>query len=155
MSRVLLLLLFAAVVIATPVQYIVKQKVSEPYPGLFQPAFGGVPSQSGILEERKPQIDVAYADGSSRAFTHQELLYDSGVQSLSVFNSGFYRDKAARARHPETTAWLKERVEELGNGSMAREAVITRVNTKYSTTGAFAPQSQVVDEMRVVFQEAR
>lgn len=62
-------LVFALVGLSLPVQVYVKEHVSEPYPGLFQPRFSGVPSYGSKVSFRDIVLKV---DG--RAIAEEEFL---------------------------------------------------------------------------------
>lgn len=98
---------FVLALCALPVQVVVREVVGEPYPGLYQPSFGGVPLTGGEATTTDAVVTLDYADGRTRAMSMAEALPPTGILPRYVFSRGF-RDQAT-ADDPRTVAWLRER----------------------------------------------
>ncbi len=99
---------FAAVLLALPVQVAVREVWSEPYPGLYQPSFGGAPRSAAVATTLEPRVDVEATDGSVTPVPFRDLLPPTPVLETTVFRSAFY--SADNAAEPQTRAWLRGRV---------------------------------------------
>jgi hypothetical protein len=107
-TRVVVRLVFAAVLAALPVQVGVREVFSEPYPGLYQPSFGGAPKSSRVAAAHEPRVTVRSSDGSVVAVPFRSLLPPTPVLELPVFRAAFGQDEVVR--NPETRAWLRDQV---------------------------------------------
>jgi len=95
----------------------------EPYPALYQPAFGGAVPGGGVAVTRQPAVLVTYADGSEATYDHDDVMAASPYQRASVFRSAF-GPESPRRTHPENVRWLVERVTALGGGREPVEIVL-------------------------------
>lgn len=122
--------LFAAALLALPVQVAVREIWSESYPGLYQPSFGGAPSSAAVATALEPRVDVEATDGSVTEVPFRDLLPPTPVLETAVFRSAFYSpDNAAE---PETRAWLRDRVIAWRPGIDPSEVTITWEDVEYA-----------------------
>ena len=98
---------FVLALCALPVQVAVREVAGEPYPGLYQPSFGGVPLRGDRATTTDAVVTLQYADGRTRDLTMAEAMPPTGILPRYVFARGF-RDQAT-ADDPRTVAWLRER----------------------------------------------
>ena len=87
----------------------------EPYPALYQPAFGGAVPGGGVAVTREPAVLVTYADGSRETYDHDDVMAESPYQRASVFRSAF-GPTSPRRTDPDNVRWLVDRVTALGDG---------------------------------------
>src|SRR5690606_17094890 len=106
--RVLLGLLLAAFA----GQVVVKERWREPYPGLFQPGFPGDVPDGRVAVGAAPLVEVTYDDGARRDFTHLDIMAPSKSSRIMVYRNAFAPTSAGR-EHPQTIAWLRERLVDL------------------------------------------
>lgn len=102
-------MLFLLAALALPVQVLLRAAFGEPYPGLYQPSFGGVPEAGNVAITREPKITIVYDDGTRRRVKITGLLPSTPQVEAPIFRSAFYDPK--RARDPETLKWIRERIE--------------------------------------------
>ncbi|WP_432570312.1 hypothetical protein [Kineococcus sp. SYSU DK005] len=98
---------FALAVIALPLQVGIRHLASEPYPGLYQPSFGGVPLAGREAVTTEAEVTLELAGGQRRTSSVEEVLPPTGVLPRYVFARGFGDQEAAD--DPRTVAWLRER----------------------------------------------
>ena len=98
---------FALALCALPVQVAVREVAGEPYPGLYQPSFGGVPISGGRATTTDAVVTLTYVDGRTRQLPIAQALPPTGILPRSVLEQGF-RDQAT-ADDPRTVVWLRER----------------------------------------------
>ncbi len=134
MRRVLVRGLFALLLIGFVVQLAVAKVWTEPYPGLFQPGFGGFGGAQGRPENMatvpEPTVMATYADGSTSTFSHRDVMERSKSGRMAVFQSAFGTDSPRRS-DPQTVAWLQERLTELDGGRRPVSAVISWRDVAY------------------------
>jgi len=137
-TTVLLRALFALTVVSVPLQLGVARLVSEPYPGLFLPAFGAVPPDPGQRVVGVRSIEVDYADGTQVQYTSDDLFPEVELEA-PMLDFAFYGE---RGQDPASAEWLAQRVEELGDRGPAREARLEWTRLTYSTTDDAPPTSE-------------
>jgi hypothetical protein len=120
---------FAAAVLTLPAQMLVRQVVAEPYPGLYQPSFGGVPQQGDAATTLEPEITVHFADGRTEAWTSEDVLPPTPVLENEVMRKAF--TGAAPAQDPETLRWLRDRILARSPGSDPASVVIAWQEVEY------------------------
>lgn len=101
---------------------------TEPYPGLFQPGFGGFGGKQGAPENMTtvPQsvVTASYADGSTATFVDWVVMEQSKSAPSAVFQSAFGAHRT-RPFDPRTVAWLERRLADLHDGRRPVRAVIS------------------------------
>lgn len=111
MTALRLRVLFAVAVLLLPVQVLFRAAVDEPYPGLYQPSFGGVPQEGTEAATVEPKVTVTYVDGSVEAVPFAEILPQGGPTARSLlFRSAFLTEE--RAQDPRTLELVARRLEE-------------------------------------------
>ena len=105
MNKTAIRVLFAAAVIALPVQLLVARFIDEPYPALFQPSFAGTPLVKGKLTKTIPTVTLELANGTSEVIPFTDVLPQSRLAPAVVFRAAFYDEKKATA--PATVEWLR------------------------------------------------
>lgn len=150
MNRVLVRGLFAVAVAALPVQLVVREVGSEPYPGLYQPSFGGTVAEGLDYQTYEPLVTVIERDGTERKVDYRDVLPPTPVLPLSVFRSAFEDDK--RSQDPQTARWLRSRLLVLDPGSDPQSATIewVRVDRQIGST-----RSQVAEVAKTVVLDVR
>ncbi|MCI2239892.1 hypothetical protein MO973_36965 [Paenibacillus sp. TRM 82003] len=120
-------LVFALAVLALPAQVAIRHVASEPYPGLYQPSFGGVPLAGREAVTTEAEVTLEFAGGATRAVGVEEVLPPTRVLPRFVFTRGFGTQE--RADDPRTVAWLRERVAALD------ERTATAVDVRWQRVG--------------------
>ncbi|WP_344476579.1 hypothetical protein [Kineococcus aurantiacus] len=133
---------FALAVLALPVQVAVRELAGEPYPGLYQPSFGGVPLTGGRATTTEAVIHLGYADGHTRRIPVEEALPPTGILPRYVLLRGF-RDQRT-AEDPRTVAWLRQRWADDPEGT------VTAFDVQWQQVGY-----SVQDGSRTVLREGR
>ena len=141
---------FVLVLAGFAMQVAVDEVWREPYPGLFQPAFGGTGPEAGVVESDEPTVTVAYADGSTETFTHLEVMAQAKSSPTRVFSTAF-RPESPRRDLPGTVAWLEERVSDLGGGREPVRAVISWRTVRYDLDDDGPPRVTVGDRTVIPF----
>lgn len=108
MRRWLIRGVFVVAVVALPFQLAIREIKSEPYPGLYQPSFGGAVSAGPAYETVDPRITVTDADQTTYQIAYQDLLPPTRVIGSAVFRSAFHDDQ--RSQDPRTASWLRQRL---------------------------------------------
>jgi hypothetical protein len=132
MSRIFIRVVFAALLVGFTAQMAVTKVWREPYPGLFQPGFGGFGGQQGqpgtMATVPAPTVTATYADGSTATFSDRDVMARSKSAPAAVFRSAFAAagpgSPRLRPLDPRTSAWLDARLTELGGGRRPTSAVI-------------------------------
>lgn len=146
-ALVVLLLAFVA-------QSAVREVWAEPYPGLFQPAFGGTPPPGHVVEVTEPFVRVAYTDGSRAVFSHRQVMSEARVLPVAVFNSAFFPG-SPRAADERNHEWLRARVSELGDGRAIQSLDVDWTTTTYDMAGRRPPESVVSQHVGMSVGENR
>ena len=135
MTPMRLRVLFAVAILLLPAQILFKAAIGEPYPGLYQPSFGGVPQEGTEARTVEPRVVVTYADGTSDIVPFEEVLPEGGPSARSLlFRSAFLSEE--RALDPRTVALVAGRLESRA-GKPAIEMSIDWQNVRYDLrTGA-------------------
>ena len=120
---------FAAAVVALPLQLAVRDLAAEPYPGLYQPSFGGEVSSGPTYDSVEPRIAVTDADGSTRQLGVDAVLPPTGVDPGAVFRSAFR--EGPRAHDPDTAFWLRQRLQALEPGSDPQDVTVDWVHVEH------------------------
>lgn len=121
-SRWLVRGVFVAAVVALPLQLVVREALAEPYPGLYQPSFGGTISSGSTYSSVEPRVTVTEADGALRRVGADALLPHTGVDEGAVFRSAFH--EGPRAHDSRTADWLRERLKHLAPESEPRTVTV-------------------------------
>ena len=127
---------------------------SEPYPGLFQPAFGGSVDEAGTTSVMEPTVTASYADGTTESFSHRDVMAQSKSLQVAVFTSAFGPD-SPRRDDPETVAWLERRLAVLGGGKQPESAVLDWREVTYDLADEQAPRSSTTERTTIDFGSAR
>ncbi|WP_127129781.1 hypothetical protein [Georgenia sp. SYP-B2076] len=122
----------------------------EPYPGLFQPAFGGTGPVVGTVDSDEPTVTVTYADGTAATYTHLEVMAQAKSSPTRIFSTAF-GPKSPRRDLPGTTAWLERRVADLGGGREPVSAVIDWRTAHYDLSGEAPTRFTEVDRTVIPF----
>jgi hypothetical protein len=134
MRRICVRGLFALLLVGFVAQVVVMKVLTEPYPGLFQPGFGGFGGNQGRPEAMatvaQPVVTVTYANGSTATFSHRSVMERSKSGQLAVFESAFGAD-SPRHPDPQTVAWLEKRLIDLGGGRQPLRAIVSWRNVTY------------------------
>ncbi|GAA4286672.1 hypothetical protein GCM10022262_10310 [Georgenia daeguensis] len=131
-------------------QVAVDEMWREPYPGLFQPGFGGIGPVAGTVDSDEPTVTVDYADGGSETFSHLEVMAQAKSSPTRVFSTAF-RPDSPRRDLPETVAWLEERVSVLAGGREPVRAVISWRTVHYDLDEDGPPRVTVGDRTVIPF----
>ena len=99
---------FLAAVVALPFQVVVREVFSEPYPGLYQPSFGGDVTRGSTFTNVEPRVTVREADGSSHRVPYTAVLPRTGALPQAVFRSAL--GDPVRAQDPQTRRWLRQQL---------------------------------------------
>jgi hypothetical protein len=142
--------IFVLVLTGFAFQVTVDEIWREPYPGLFQPAFGGIGPVAGTVDSDEPTVTVTYADGESATFTHLEVMAQAKSSPTRVFSTAF-RPESPRRDLPETVEWLEKRVSDLGGGREPVSAVISWRTAHYDLHDDGPPRFTVGDRTVVPF----
>lgn len=142
--------IFVLLLVGFLVQVAVNAIWREPYPGLFQPAFGGTGDVAGTVESDEPTVTVTYTDGTTATFTHLEVMAQAKSSPTRVFSTAL-GPKSPRRDLPETVAWLEQRVSDLGGGRQPVSALIDWRTAHYDLTGDGPPQYTEVDQTLIPF----
>jgi len=142
--------IFVLVLAGFAVQVAVNEIWREPYPGLFQPAFGGTGPVAGTVESDEPTVTVTYADGGTTTFTHLQVTAQAKSSPTRVFSTAF-RPESPRRDLPGTVAWLEERVSDLGGGREPVRAVISWRTVSYDLDDNGPPHVTVSDRTVIPF----
>ncbi len=110
--------LFAAAVVALPAQVLLRAAVDEPYPGLYQPAFGGVPQEGAVAFTTEHEITVSYEGARSERLTVRDILPPASVSRVDIFRAGFYHEE--RAEDVRTRRWLRKQILKATGGNPQR-----------------------------------
>lgn len=126
----------------------------EPYPGLFQPAFGGFGGEQGRPENMTtvPQlaVTVTYTDGGTRTFSYLDVMKQSKSDPLTVFTSAFGPGSPRRS-DPRTVAWLDRRLTDLGAGRRPVHAVLAWHKVTYDVDTRQPLRTTTTDSLDVAF----
>lgn len=136
--------LFALAVVALPIQYVIEHRSGEPYPGLYQPSFSGVPQRGDQAFTSEPVVVVTYGDGSREEFTASRLLPDNPVVPTSTLTSALVDGDGAD--DPRTARWLRDLV--LASGPRRddpSEAAVRVVTTAYDLDGGRSERTGAKD----------
>ena len=95
---------------------------SEPYPGLYQPSFGGDVPVGKSYTTLEPRVTVTDADGSATRIAYEDLLPPTDVVPQTVFRHAFLHSR--EADDPGTARWLRGRLVALAPGSDPRTLTI-------------------------------
>lgn len=122
MDRWRVRVLFAGAVLLLPVQILLRATVGEPYPGLYQPSFSGVPQERTEAITVEPKVTVTYSDGTAETVPFTEILPEGGPSARSLpFRSAFFTDERAQDRR--TVELVADRLE----ARAGRPATLMRV----------------------------
>lgn len=143
-------LLFLAVLVALPAQVLVRERYSEPYPGLYQPSFGGAPRSPEVARTLEPRVVVETAEGREVPVAFRELLPPTPVLQTAVFRSAFY--PRGNALEPQTRAWLRGRVTAWNPRIHATAVEVTWEDVEYDVHSG---DRQVISTNRVITIDVR
>jgi hypothetical protein len=141
----------ALLLIIFPAQLAVLVIWGEPYPGLFQPKFGGELPVNGTVRAQEPILTVTFTDGSSSTFSHLQVMDQAKSLPLSIFRSAF-GPTSPRRSDPRTVAWLKDKLHELGGGREPEQAVIDWRTVTYDLDEQRPPTYISTDRTVVTFR---
>jgi hypothetical protein len=141
---------FGLVVVAFVVQLVMIKVWHEPYPGLFQPAFGGRHARGGTTTVQQPTVTATYTDGTTTTFGHRDVMARSKSLQLAVFRSAFGPDSPRRS-DPDTLAWLNRRLSDLGGGRQPDYAVLSWRAVAYDLDGDRPPRVTTTDRTVISF----
>jgi hypothetical protein len=139
-----------AVLVVFAVQLAATKIWAEPYPGLFQPSFGGAVPPAGTAVVEEPTVTVDYTDGTSATFSHLQVMAQSKSLPLAVFKSAFGPDSPRRSA-PDTISWLERRLSDLGGGRQPERAVIEWRDVTYHLDDGLPPRSVDTDDTVITF----
>ena len=139
--------LFVAALAALPVQTLVRHGGTEPYPGVYQPSFGGEVPQGSDYRTYEPVVMVRERDGATRTVDYRDVLPHTAVLPLPVFKSAFADDR--RAGDPRTGQWLRERLLALSPGSDPQEVTVTWAYVE-RRIGSTVPGATDVDKVETI-----
>ncbi|MCK6210635.1 hypothetical protein KZX45_08790 [Georgenia sp. EYE_87] len=142
--------IFILVLTGFVAQVAVDEMWREPYPGLFQPGFGGIGPVAGTVDSDEPTVTVVYTDGGSATFTHLEVMAQAKSSPTRIFSTAF-RPDSPRRDLPGTVAWLERRVSDLGGGREPVRAVISWRTAHYDLDDDGPPRFTVGDRTVVPF----
>lgn len=138
-ARVAARVLLALVLLVFVGQLGVLRVAREPYPGLFQPSFGGKVTGGSTTAISEPTVTATYTDGSTATFTHRAVMAQSQSLPSAVFSSAFAPDSPRRSA-PETVRWLRQRLTDLGGGRHPERAVINWRTVTYDLHDELPPR---------------
>src|SRR5688572_3021848 len=145
MPAVAVRLLFAALVVALPIQVAVRELVGEPYPGLYQPSFGGDPARGDFALTTEAAVTVIDRDGERHRVEVDDVLPEgTRVLRSTVFHAAFFDPE--EANHPETVHWLRGRVRSLVPG----EPAAVHIEWQRVRTAFDGGSREVVEVLRTV-----
>lgn len=136
---------FGLALLILPVQHVVSSVSAEPYPGLYQPSFGGRVPEGDVAVTLEPEVTVVEADGEERSVAHDELLPTTRVLTPVVFEQAFLR--GSHAQDAATAAWLRERLTDLDPGSDPRALRIVWREVEHDLGTSRARVLGTVDEV--------
>lgn len=108
MSTTLLRILFGAAVLVFVGQLGFRALSTEPYPGLFQPAFGVVPQDGDVAISGRIELVATYADKHVERLTVEEFLPATRTVPSAIVNAAF--SDPLRAQDVRTVAWVRQRL---------------------------------------------
>lgn len=117
---------FVAALAVLPVQTLVHHGAPEPYPGIYQPSFGGAVMEGVDYQTYEPVVSVVDASGSKSTVDYRDVLPPTPVVPFSVFRSAFEDD--ARAHDPRSERWLRQRLMTLAPGGDPQTVVVDWVH---------------------------
>ena len=123
-----LVALFAVTIISLPVELAVSAKFGEPYPGIFQPGFGGVPEEDGAIFYERPEVAIVDSSGSKSITDFKSLAPDVGSESQVVLARAIGETDSRRS--PETVDFLRKAAQGAVGGTPTQLA-ISWVSYKY------------------------
>lgn len=139
---------FAAAVVALPVQMVVDRALSEPYPGLFQPGFSGVFQQGDVATAREPEATVRYADGRDEVVPWQALLPEgTAVLPLAVLRRLTLTPGVAD--DPETATFLRGRISDRRPGGDPEVLTVAWRRVAYPLDGGPSRVLAVEETVRI------
>jgi hypothetical protein len=113
-------LIFALTGLSLPIQMYVKDRVGEPYPGLFQPSFANFPDVGNAIKYRVIDLDV---DG--RTVDAEKLFPGSNTGKRRKLLESMFPPNGDKARvDTETRARLRSRLSD-AHGAKARTLTAT------------------------------
>lgn len=115
-------MVFALAILLLPAELVIQKLVDQPYPGIYQPSFAGTPVVNDVLTAKVPLVHVTFADSSVVDVPFEDVLPDSKLLDLSVFNSAF--ESQIRANSPETVDWLRNDLEQKFPGQEPTKMVV-------------------------------
>lgn len=127
-------LLFVAVIVLYVSQLIVRVVVSEPYPGLFQPAFGWNSERDGVVKSTESTILVRFTDGTESVIDADALLPEAEVVKWGILRAAFFEE--SKLQDPRTKAWLQERLSLLEQTRHAESVQVQWDEVRYATDSA-------------------
>jgi hypothetical protein len=134
-QRRLVRTVFVLLPLAFALQLGVVHVAEEPYPGLFQPSFGGKVVGGRTASTAEPLVTATYEDGSTATFSHRQVMAQSRSLPSIVFASAF-DPRSPRHSAPATVAWLEHRLTDLGGGRHPERAVIEWRTVAHPLDGA-------------------
>lgn len=145
--------LFVAAPLLFAAQIVAVEFVREPYPALFQPAFGGGVPKGGVASTIAPVFVATYPDGTTAEFDHLDVMAQAQVTRSFVVQSTWGQDTPRRT-DPDNAAWLRERLARLGDGREPVSATIEWRRTAHDLSGQRPPATEVARSVVVDLEEA-
>lgn len=122
--------LFALVFVIWAGCYLAGVRGDEPFPALIQPGFGYVLDDEDQVEWVDTRYAVEFAGGGVEEVDYHDLLPDAGA-SADVMAFKVFSDEAVE--DPETAAWVRDRLDELGYDGDPVRLTVTLVEVTADT----------------------
>lgn len=149
-GRLAVRVLFALVLLVFIAQVVVTDGRREPYPALFQPSFGtGSVTPEGTVIRPQATVVAIFADGTTASYDHMDIMGQAKSSPWRVLRSAFGPDSPRRS-HPDTIAWLENRLFQL-SGRHPERAVVEWHDVAYDIDDERPPQSTLTDRTEMLF----
>jgi hypothetical protein len=142
--------LLGVILVGFAVQLALSMIWREPYPGLFQPSFGGAVDPAGTEVVEEPTVTVEYTDKTRAVVSQLQVMAQSQSLPSAVFKEDFGPESPRRSA-PDTIAWLGRRLSDIGGGRQPERAVIEWRDVTYHLTDGRPPDSTVTDRLVITF----
>lgn len=131
---------------------IANETVSEPYPALFQPSFGGDGQHPGVAHVTRMDFFVTYDDGSTQQFDNRDVLYDSPILETPIMAMGFgiHEGKGIMETAPSSITWGAQRVREISGNKSVKDARIDWTKKSYRLADGGLEHSEVVRSLDLI-----
>lgn len=131
---------------------IANETVSEPYPALFQPSFGGDGQHPDVAHVTRMDFFVTYDDGTTQQFDNKDVLYDSPILHTPIMAMGFgiHEGKGIMETAPSSITWGAQRIREISGDKSVKDARIDWTKSGYGLADGELQYSQVVRSLDLI-----